>query len=125
MKKKLSLLIVLILALGSCTITKYVEVPVDRVQTEYKTITKYDSIYNRDSIYVREKEDTLIVEKYKYLYNTTFKTDTLTRIDTVTSVKVIEKEKEVNQLYTWQIILMVLGGAGLAYCIYKIVKLIK
>lgn len=105
--------------------TEYIEVPIDKVRTEYKTITKYDSIYNRDSIYIKEKGDSIIIEKYKYVYNIAVKRDTVSKIDTITTVKTIVKEKEVNKLYTWQLILMVVGGAGLVFSVYRIIRLIK
>lgn len=43
----------------SCTTTKYIEVPVDRVKIEYRDRTLIDTLIRNDSIVIREKGDTI------------------------------------------------------------------
>lgn len=123
--KKLIIIILVSILLSGCTSTKYVEVPVDRIKIEYRDRTFIDTLIRNDSTIIRERGDTVFLEKYKYLYKTKEVRDTVNVTDTITVVQTVEVVKEVNRVHNWQIILMVLGGVGLAYCIYKIVKLIK
>jgi len=51
--------ILFILVLCSCK-TKYVEVPITTIKTEYIDKYTHDSIYTKDSIYIKDKGDTLI-----------------------------------------------------------------
>lgn len=110
--------------LGSCA-TRYVEVPVDKVKIEYRDRTLIDTIYRNDSTIIKEKGDTVFFERYKYIYKVKELKDTINITDTVTVVQTIEISKEVNKLRNWQIILMVIGGAGVALCGYKLIKLFK
>ena len=50
----------------ACGTTKYI--PIETTRTEYRDNYLRDSIYLHDSIFVKEKGDTLIVEKFSYLY---------------------------------------------------------
>lgn len=45
--------------------------------------------------------------------------------DTITTVKTVEVTKEINKLYTWQIVLMILGGSGIVLLIYKLINFIR
>lgn len=123
--KKLVLVILLSVILVGCASTKYVEVPVPQVKIEYRDRTSIDTLIQNDSIIIKEKGDTVFLEKYKYLYRTKELRDTINVTDTITVVKTVEVTKEVNKLYTWQMILMVLGGAGVALLVYKLFNLIK
>lgn len=123
--KKLLLVILLFIILGSCSTTKYVEVPVPQVKIEYRDRTSIDTLIQNDSIIVKEKGDTVFLEKYKYLYRIKELKDTVNVTDTVTVVKTIKVTKEVNKLHNWQVILMILGGAGIALLIYKLINFIK
>lgn len=118
-------IVLLLVLICSCTTTKYVEVPVDKVRTEYVDKIKYDSIYSQDSIYIREKGDTIFKDSYKYLYKYKYIRDTLNTTDTITVTKPIEVGKEINKLYTWQILLMILGGVAIVLGGYKLIKFIK
>lgn len=113
-----------ILLLG-CSSTKVVEVPVPSVHIEYRDRVYIDTLYRSDSTVIKEKGDTIFLEKYKYLYRTREIRDTVNITDTITTVKTVEVLKEVNKLRTWQIVLMVLGGAGIALVVYKLVSSIK
>lgn len=123
--KKLLLPIMLGILLNSCTSTKYVEVPIDRVKIEYRNKVSIDTLYRNDSTVIREKGDTIFLEKYKYLYRIKELRDTVNVTDTITIVNTVEITKEVNKLYNWQIGLMILGGAAIALIGYKLIKFIK
>lgn len=123
--KKLLLPIMLGILLNSCTSTKYVEVPVDRVKIEYRNKVSIDTLYRNDSTVIREKGDTIFLEKYKYLYRIKELRDTVNVTDTITIVNTVEITKEVNKLHNWQIGLMILGGAAISLIGYKLIKFIK
>ena len=119
------IIILLLFILMSCTTTKYVEVPVDRIKIEYIDKVKYDSVYNYDSIYIKDKGDTVFTTTYKYLYKYKYLRDTINTTDTITKINIVETKKEVNKLYTWQIFLMVMGGGSLGFCLYKLISKMK
>ena len=123
--KKLLLAILLGIILSGCTATKYIEVPIDRVKIEYRNSISVDTIYRNDSTIIREKGDTIFLEKYKYIYKVKELRDTINITDTTTVTKPIEVIKEINKLYTWQIVLMVLGGVGIIILVYLIIKKFK
>lgn len=123
--KQLLVVILLSIILGGCTSTKYVEVPVDRVSIEYRDRVSIDTVYRGDSIIIREKGDTVFLEKYKYIYKVRELRDTVNVTDTITVVQTVEITKEVNKLYTWQLILILLGVGAVLFIIYKLVRLIK
>lgn len=115
----------MVLLLSSCTTTKYVEVPVDRVKIEYKNKIKIDTLIQKDSIITLLKGDTVFLEKYKCLYRIKEVRDTVAKIDTITTVQTVEVEKKVNKLKNWQIILMVLGGGFIMLGLYKLLQQFK
>ena len=123
--KKLLLAILLGIILSGCTATKYIEVPIDRVKIEYRNSISVDTIYRNDSTIIREKGDTIFLEKYKYIYKVKELRDTINITDTTTVTKPIEVIKEINKLYTWQIVLMVLGGVSIIILVYLIIKKFK
>lgn len=118
------LLIIILFFIVSCGTTKYIEIPVETTKTEYKDRLIYDSIYIKDSISNSIINDTVFTTKYKYIYKTKIEKDTINITDTITKTITIEKEKEVNKLKTWQIVLMIMGGGSIALMLYKIKKLI-
>lgn len=122
--KKLLLIFLVFIAI-SCGTTKVVEVPVDRVRTEYIDRHSVDTIIKNDNTVIREKGDTVFLEKYKYIYKYVNRTDTVLRTDTITKVQTVEVVKEVNKVRNWQIGLMVLGGGALALGGYKLIKVFK
>ena len=128
--KKILFLLFMTLLLGSCKVKeKIVEVPIPQIKTEIKYIdkVKYDSIYLKDSVYIVQKGDTIYNNKiayrykYKYLKDTVIvnKTDTITRLQKVTEIKVK------NQLNTVQKILMYIGLFSLLMFIIIIYKHFK
>lgn len=122
--KKLLLIFLVFIAI-SCGTTKVVEVPIDRVRTEYIDRYSIDTVIKNDSIIIRDKGDTVFLEKYKYLYKYVNRTDTVLKTDTITKVQTVEVVKEVNKVKNWQVILMVLGGSALALGGYKLIKVFK
>lgn len=122
--KKL-LLIFLVFISISCGTTKIIEVPVEKIKTEYVNRKIIDTFIKTDSTIIIDKEDTVFLEKYKYLYRYINKTDTFIKIDTLTKTITVEVTKEVNKLKNWQIGLMILGSIALAFGGYKLIKVIK
>ena len=123
--KKIIVAILMVVLFYSCTTTKYIEIPVDRVKIEYRDRTLIDTLIRNDSIVIREKGDTIFLEKYKYLYRTKEVRDTVNVTDTITTAKTVEVTKEINKLYTWQMVLMILGGSGIVLLIYKLINFIR
>lgn len=118
------IVIILCLLLMGCKTTQYV--PVEVTKVEYINKETRDSIYVRDSIFVREKNDTVFLEKYKLIYKDKLIHDTIIRVDSIPYINTIEtiKIKKVNDVKSWQIILMVLGGVFIAYIIFRIKRAI-
>ena len=128
--RKILFLLFMTLLLGSCKVKeKIVEVPIPQIKTEIKYIdkVKYDSIYLKDSVYIVQKGDTIYNNKvayrykYKYLKDTVIvnKTDTVTKLQKVTEIKVK------NQLNAVQKILMYIGLFSLLMFIIIIYKHFK
>lgn len=122
--KKL-LLIFLVFITVSCGTTKVIEVPVDRVRTEYIDRHSIDTIIKNDSIIIRDKGDTVFLEKYRYLYKYVNRTDTILKTDTITKLQKVEIIKEVNKIKSWQKALITLGGMTLILGGYKLIKVFK
>ena len=109
----------------SCTTTKIVEVPIETVKTEYIEQVKYDSIYSKDSIYIMQKGDTIYNNKVQYLYKYKYLRDTINIIDTIPKIVTVKDTQYINQLYTWQKLLIVIGIGFILYWIIKLVIYIK
>ena len=109
----------------SCTTTKTIEVPVETIKTEYIEQVKYDSIYSKDSIYIMQKGDTIYNNKIQYLYKYKYLRDTINIIDTIPKIVTVKDTQYVNQLYTWQKLLIVIGIGFILYWIIKLVIYIK
>ena len=99
------LMIVLGLALcallGSCTTTKYVQVPVVHNDTTIVTKHQRDSIWMHDSIMVSEKGDTVRIEKWHTKYIEKQVHDTLYQAKTDSVPYPVEVIKEVPAKLTW------------------------
>ena len=109
----------------SCTTTKIVEVPIETIKTEYIEQVKYDSIYSKDSIYIIQKGDTIYNNKVQYLYKYKYLRDTINITDTIPKIITVKDTQYVNQLYTWQKLLIVIGIGFILYWIIKLVIYIK
>ena len=127
--KKLTLktlfLLLFLTTIISCTTTKIVEVPVETIKTEYIEQVKYDSIYSKDSIYIMQKGDTIYNNKVQYLYKYKYLRDTINITDTIPKIVTVKDTQYVNQLHTWQKLLMVIGIGFILYWIIKLVIYIK
>ena len=119
-----SVLIVLILLLlllcCSCTKrvyeTQYVEQPVYLHDTLRSTIYSHDTTIVKDSVFFSIKGDTIIRERYNTIERIKVAHDTIMRFVEkpveVVSTKEVCKQVEVNRIYWWQKLLMVIGGIG-------------
>ena len=127
--KKLTLktlfLLLFLATIISCTSTKTIEVPIETIKTEYIEQVKYDSIYSKDSIYIMQKGDTIYNNKVQYLYKYKYLRDTINIIDTIPKIVTVKDTQYVNQLYTWQKLLIVIGIGFILYWIIKLVIYIK
>lgn len=87
--------------LGSCTTTKYVEVPVVHTDTLIQTKVLKDSVYLKDSTHVSEKGDTVRIDHWHTEYVKKEVHDTLyqARVDSVPYP--VEVVKEVPAQLTW------------------------
>lgn len=109
----------------SCTTTKVVEVPVETIKTEYVEQVKYDSVYSKDSIYIMQKGDTIYNNKIQYIYKYKYLRDTINITDTIPKIITVKDTQYINQLYTWQKLLMIIGIGFILYWIIKSVIYIK
>lgn len=119
------IIICTLISLIGCTTTKYVEVPIEKTKIEYKDRLSIDTVIQHDSTIITMLGDTVYLEKYKYIYKVKELRDTINITDTTTVTKPIEVVKEINKLYTWQIVLMVLGGVSIIILVYLIIKKFK
>ena len=123
--KTLFFLLFLIIAISCKTTTKVVEIPVETIKTEYIEQIKYDSIYYKDSIYIMQKGDTIYNNKVQYLYKYKYLRDTVNITDTIPKIITVKDTQYINQLYTWQKLLIVIGIGFILYWIVKLVIYIK
>ena len=84
----------LLFVICSCRTVKYVPVETIKVDTTYINKLQRDSIYMLDSVYVKEKGDTVLIEKYKYLYRDKLVRDTMyiSKADSIQVPYPVEKE---------------------------------
>ena len=118
-------LLLFLTTIVSCTTTKIVEVPIETIKTEYIEQVKYDSIYSKDSIYIMQKGDTIYNNKIQYLYKYKYLRDTINITDTIPKIVTVKDTQYINQLYTWQKLLIVIGIGFILYWIIKLVIYIK
>ncbi len=105
----------------SCRTVKYVPVETVKVDTTYINKLQRDSIYMLDSVYVKEKGDTVLIEKYKYLYRDKLVRDTMyiSKADSIQVPYPVEKE-----LTRWQQFRMDFGGWAMCIVVISILILI-
>ena len=124
-------LVVLALVCFSCktryiTQTEYKEVPVVMHDTIAKNISRIDTTIVKDSVYFAVKGDTIFKERYNTKWRIKVAHDTINKV-VEKPVEVIRNNvktetKEVNRLYWWQKVLMIIGGASLMYLFVQIYK---
>ena len=119
-------LVVLALVCCSCktryiTQTEYKEVPVVMHDTVAKNIWRIDTTIVKDSVYFAIKGDTVFKERYNTKWRIKVAHDTISKVVTIpvevvrTRTKSKTVVKEVNRIYLWQKVLMLIGGASLIY----------
>lgn len=110
-----------LLLVCSCRTVKYVPVETIKIDTTYINKLQRDSIYMLDSVYVKEKGDTVLIEKYKYLYRDKLVRDTLymAKTDSIQVPYPVEKE-----LTRWQQFRMDFGGWAMCIVVISILILI-
>ena len=112
--RKILFLLFMTLLLGSCKVKeKIVEVPIPQIKTEIKYIdkVKYDSIYLKDSVYIIQKGDTIYNNKVAYRYKYKYFKDTIivNKTDTITKLQKVTEIKVKNQLNVVQKVLIYIG----------------
>lgn len=110
-----------LLLVCSCRTVKYVPIETVKVDTTYINKLQRDSIYMLDSVYVKEKGDTVLIEKYKYLYRDKLVRDTMyiSKADSIQVPYPVEKE-----LTKWQQFRMDFGGWAMCIVVISILILI-
>ena len=119
-------LVVLALVCFSCrtkyiTQTEYNEVPVVMHDTVKTMAWRIDTTIVKDSVYFAVKGDTIYKERYNTLWRIKMAHDTINKVVTIpvevvrTRTKTKTVVKEVNRIYLWQKVLMLIGGASLIY----------
>lgn len=124
-------LVVLALVCFSCktkyiTQTEYKEVPVVMHDTIAQNIWRIDTTIVKDSIYFAIKGDTIFKERYNTKWRIKVAHDTINKVVEkpveVVRQSVKTETKEVNLLYWWQKVLILIGGASLICLIVQIYK---
>lgn len=126
------LLLLLILLCCSCTKrvyeTQYIEQPVYLHDTLRSTIYSHDTTIVKDSVYLSINGDTIVREKYNTIERIKVDHDTIMRFVEkpveVVSTKQVCKQVEVNRIYWWQKLLMVIGGIGVVVVGIMVNKLV-
>ena len=117
-------LVVLALVCCSCktkyiTQTEYKEVPVVMHDTIAKNIWRIDTTIVKDSVYFAIKGDTILKERYNPKWRIKMAHDTINKVVEkpveVLRTSIKTETKEVNRIYWWQKVLMIIGGASLIY----------
>ena len=126
-------LLVLSVALGSCTTTKYVEVEKVHTDTLYMSKVQKDSVYLHDSIFVNQWQSGDTIYQTRDRWHTAWRdrlvTDTVLHIvrDSVPApYPVIQKVEVEKELTWWQVLRMNLGDLLLiiacGYLLYRLVR---
>ena len=124
-------LVVLALVCFSCktryiTNTEYKEVPVVMHDTVSKNIWRIDTTIVKDSVYFAVKGDTIYKERYNTKWRIKVAHDTINKVVEkpveVLRTSIKTETKEVNQIYWWQKVLILLGCASLIDLIVQIYK---
>ena len=126
------LILLLLLLCCSCTKrvyeTQYIEQPVYLHDTLRSTIYSHDTTIVKDSVYLSIKGDTIVREKYNTIERIKVAHDTIMRFVEkpveVVSTKQVCKQVEVNRIYWWQKLLMVIGGIGVVVVGIMVNKLV-
>ena len=108
------------------TETEYKEVPVVMHDTVAKNIWRIDTTFVKDSVYFAIKGDTVFKERYNTKWRIKVAHDTINKVVEkpveVVRNSVKTEKKDVNRIYWWQNVLMLIGCASLIYLIVQIYK---
>ena len=130
MKKNLILAAIALILCLCCSCQQVRYIPVETTKTEYRDKLQRDSVYLYDSVYVKEKGDTLIMERYRYLFREKLIRDSIHINDTIRVPYPVEVAKQVKKPLTgWQNFQIWCGrialGAVLFLLIYLVLRLKK
>ena len=124
--KALIPIFIVLLALASCTSTRYVPITNTQRDSIYITKERTDTFIQRDSIVQLIKGDTIREVRYKYIERYRNRTDTIYKEQTDTITKVIEIERP---LKFREKVMMNIGGFGvlilIVFICFFISELIK
>ena len=124
-------LVVLALVCFSCktryiTETEYKEVPVVMHDTIAQNIWRIDTTIVKDSVYFAIKGDTIFKERYNTKWRIKVAHDTINKVVDkpveVLRTSIKTETKEVNRIYWWQKVLILIGGASLICLFIQIYK---
>ena len=127
-------LVVLALVCFSCktryiTQTEYKEVPVVMHDTIAQNIWRIDTTIVKDSVYFAIKGDTVFKERYNTKLRIKVAHDTINKVVEkpveVLRTSIKTETKDVNRIYLWQNVLMIIGGASLIYLFIQVYKFWK
>lgn len=94
--------------------TEYIEKPVYLHDTLRTTIFSHDTTIVKDSVFFAVNGDTIVRERYNTIERIKVSHDTIMRFVEkpleVVREKNVEKQVEVNRIYWWQKVLMLMGG---------------
>lgn len=115
------LTILLASAICSCRSVEYVPREIIKHDTTYINKLIKDSIYLKDSVYIHSKNDTVLVEKYKYQYIGKVVRDTsyVVKSDTISVPYPVEK-----RLTRWQQLKLDIGGISIGIIIITILVVV-
>jgi len=123
------MVVLLLMAMGSCTTTKYVPVVEHRTDTMLKYSSIRDSIFVHDSVCVSERGDTVLIDRWHTQWRDRWHSDTVyrARTDSVPVPYPVEVVKEVEKPLTWwQQARMFVGGIVIfGLIIFASVKIIR
>ena len=127
-------LVVLALVCFSCktkyiTQTEYKEVPMVMHDTIAQNIWRIDTTIVKDSVYFAVNGDTIYKERYNTKWRIKMAHDTINKVVEkpveVLRTSIKTETKEVNRIYWWQKVLMIIGGSSFIYLVVQICKLWK
>lgn len=110
--------IVTLIALASCTTTRYVPVESVRTEVEYRERLRTDSVFVSDSVFIREKGDTIFMEHTRFLYHDRLRVDTA-YVHHTDSVQILIPVPA--QLTRWQKIKQEIGGVAIGALLIAII----
>lgn len=92
----------ILLLLSSCKEVQYIQVPVKEVDTVYITKTSTDTLMTKDSVIIKQINDTVLIEKVKYVYKNSLVRDTVIQLEykekPVEVIKTVEVPKQLSIL---------------------------